>query len=70
DTCYLNPRTHIPMAGSLHMAWEYANDPAHHYLFVQMLCVSPYVFAVILGLIKDHQVFRNDSKSQCTPITS
>jgi hypothetical protein len=38
DTCYLNPQTHLPKDDSLYMAWEYANDPVHHY-FVQMLCV-------------------------------
>src|SRR5271168_1205275 len=40
NTCYINPRTSIPKDGSLHLAWEYANDPAHHYFFAQMLRVS------------------------------
>ena len=68
DTRYLNPRTSIPKAGSIHMAWEYASDPAHHHLFVQMLRVSPYVFAVILELIKNHKVFRNNSHVPQSPI--
>ena len=46
NTHYLNSWTSIPKAGSLHMAWEYASDLAHHYLFVQMPHVSSYVFAV------------------------
>jgi len=50
DSHYLNPRTSIPKDGSMHLAWEYAKDPAHHHLFVQMMRVSPYVFAVILEL--------------------
>ena len=45
DTQYLNPRTLIPKAGSIHMAWEYASDPAHHHFFVQSLslclCSNP-----------------------------
>ena len=61
DTRYLNPRTSIPKDGSMHLAWEYVKDPAHHHLFTQMMCVSPYVFAVILELIKDHPIFRNNS---------
>ena len=61
DTCYINPWTSILKDGSIHLAWEYAKDPAHHHLFVQMMRVSPYVFAVILELIKNHDVFQNNS---------
>ena len=34
-----NPWTSIPKDGSIHLAWEYAKDPAHHHLFVQMMQV-------------------------------
>ena len=61
NTHYLNSWTSIPKAGSLHMAWEYASDLAHHYLFVQMPYVSPYVFAVILELIKNCTIFHNNT---------
>ena len=40
DTCYLNPQTSVPKDGSMHLAWDYAKDPAHHHLFVQMMCAS------------------------------
>jgi len=52
----------------MHLAWDYAKDPAHHHLFVQMMCVSPYVFAVILELIKNHPVFCNNSNVPQSPI--
>jgi len=68
DTRYLNPRTSIPKDGSMHMAWEYAKDPAHHHLFTQMMRVSPYVFAVILEMIKDHPVFCNNSNVPQSPV--
>ena len=68
NTRYLNPRTHIPKDGSLHLAWEYAQNPDHHHLFVQMLRVSPLVFAVILHLIKDHLIFHNNSNVPQSPV--
>ena len=46
---YLNDRTSIPKAGSLHLAFEYAKNPAHHHLFVQMLRISPALFSVLVG---------------------
>ena len=51
NTRYLNPCTHIPTDGSLQLAWEYAQNPDHYHLFIQMLRVSPLIFAVILHLI-------------------
>jgi len=68
DTHYLNPRTSIPKDGSMHMAWEYGKDPAHHHLFAQMMRVSLYVFAVILEMIKDHPVFCNNSNVPQSPV--
>jgi hypothetical protein len=68
NTRYFNPRTKIPKSGSLHLAWEYAKNPAHHELFTQMLRVSPGVFSVIVELIKDHNVFRNNSNVPQTPV--
>ncbi|KAG5650825.1 hypothetical protein H0H81_010887 [Sphagnurus paluster] len=68
DTCYLNLRTSVPKAGNLHLAWEYAKNPAHHDMFIQMLCVSPVVFMVILKLIKDHPIFMNNSNVPQTPV--
>ncbi|KAG2047673.1 hypothetical protein BDR06DRAFT_831462, partial [Suillus hirtellus] len=55
-------------AGSLHLAWEYAQNPAHHSCFINMLCVSPEVFQVILGLIEDHPIFYNNSNSTQAPV--
>ncbi|KAG5636454.1 hypothetical protein H0H81_007996 [Sphagnurus paluster] len=68
DTRYLNPRTSVPKAGNLHLAWEYAKNPAHHDMFIQMLRVSPVVFMVILELIKDHPIFMNNSNVPQTPV--
>ncbi|KAG5635170.1 hypothetical protein H0H81_012170 [Sphagnurus paluster] len=68
DTRYLNPRTSFPKAGNLHLAWEYAKNPAHHDMFIQMLRVSPVVFMVILELIKDHPIFMNNSNVPQTPV--
>jgi hypothetical protein len=68
NTRYLNPRTSIPKSGSLHLAWEYAKNPAHHDLFTQMLRVSPRVFAVLIELIKDHAIFHNNSNVPQTAV--
>jgi len=68
DTRYLNPRTSIPKQGSLHLAWEYAKDPAHHHLFIQMLRVSPLVFGVIHELIRNHHIFCNNSNVPQSPV--
>ena len=48
NTYYLNPQTSVPKSGSLHLAWEYAQNPLHHDLFVQMLHVSPCVFTIVI----------------------
>jgi hypothetical protein len=64
NTRYINPRTSIPKDGSLHLAWEYANDPAYYYLFAQMLCVSPYVFNIILELIKPVRCQKNNVENK------
>lgn len=68
NTRYLNTRTSIPKSGCLHLAWEYAKNPAHHHLFTQMLCVSPAVFSVIIELIKDHLIFHSNSNVPQTPV--
>jgi len=68
NTRYLQDRTSIPKAGNIHLAWEYAKDPAQHHLFIQMLRVSPLVFRVIVELIKDHNIFRNDSNVPQAPV--
>ncbi|KAJ8582016.1 hypothetical protein M405DRAFT_687472, partial [Rhizopogon salebrosus TDB-379] len=58
---YLQSRTPVLKSGNLHLAWEWAQSPADHHRFVNMLRVSPEVFQVILGLIEDHPVFHNES---------
>ncbi|KAG6808924.1 hypothetical protein H0H93_016338 [Arthromyces matolae] len=69
NTRYLNPRTSVPKSGSLHLAFEYAQNPAHHDLFTQMLRVSPMVFQVIVEMIQDHPIFSNNSNVPQTPVT-
>ncbi|KAJ7590167.1 hypothetical protein C8J56DRAFT_1048336 [Mycena floridula] len=29
--CYLQAQPPVPKAGNLHLAWQFAQDPAHHY---------------------------------------
>lgn len=67
-TRYLNPRIPVPKAGQLHLAWEYAKDPAHHHRFVNMLRVSPRVFDTILDLIEGHAAFQNNSNCPQAPV--
>ncbi|KAJ7349727.1 hypothetical protein DFH08DRAFT_863010 [Mycena albidolilacea] len=64
-TRYLGDRGHVAKAGNLHLAWVYAGNPNDHGRFTNMLRVSPYVFGVLLDLIKDHEVF---SYSNLIPI--
>lgn len=68
DTRYLNPRGQVAKAGNIHLAWVYAGNPDDHGRFTNMLRVSPYVFSVILDLIKDHPVFTNSSHVPQTPV--
>jgi hypothetical protein len=41
QTHYLNGQPHILKAGNLHLAWEYAKDPATYNCFISMLQVIP-----------------------------
>ncbi|KAG1794981.1 uncharacterized protein BJ212DRAFT_1374710 [Suillus subaureus] len=41
---YLNSRPPVLKSSSLHLAWEWAQSPADHHRFVNMLRVSPEVF--------------------------
>jgi hypothetical protein len=68
ETRYLQARIPVPKAGNIHLAWEYAQEPAHHHHFVSMLCVAPETFHVILSLIEDHPVFFNSSNVPQTPV--
>jgi hypothetical protein len=69
ETRYLNGREHrVPKSGQLHLAWEYAEDPADHARFAQMLRVSPHVFQTILSLIQHHPVFTNHLNVAQAPV--
>ncbi|KIK34678.1 hypothetical protein CY34DRAFT_97519, partial [Suillus luteus UH-Slu-Lm8-n1] len=65
---YLRERPPMLKAGSLQLAWEYAQNTAHHSCFINMLRVLPKVFYVILGLIEDHPVFQNHSNHPQAPV--
>jgi hypothetical protein len=67
-TRYLGDRGHVAKAGNLHLAWVYAGNPNDHGRFTNMLRVSPYVFGVLLDLIKDHEVFQNNSNMPQSPV--
>ena len=43
-------------------------DEAHHDRFRHMLHVSPYVFQVIVELIKEHSIFHNSSNNPQAPV--
>jgi hypothetical protein len=58
----------VPKHGNLYLAWEFSQDPAHHQHFINMLRVLPLVFLRILDLIKDHNVFRNDTNLAQAPV--
>lgn len=68
STRYLNPRPRVQKAGSLHLAWVYAQNPEDHDRFIHMLRVSPVVFDVILQLIQNHPIFYNNSNTPQTPV--
>jgi hypothetical protein len=68
ETRYLCPRDHVPKAGNLHLAWVYAENPNDHDRCTNMLRVPPYVFRVLLDLIKHHKVFTNNSNVPQTPV--
>ncbi|KIM50092.1 hypothetical protein SCLCIDRAFT_1187614, partial [Scleroderma citrinum Foug A] len=61
QTQYLQGRSPVLKSGTLHLAWEYAQSPADHHCFINMLHVSPEVFQVILSPIDNHPVFFNNS---------
>lgn len=67
-TCYPNGWLTIPKLGNLGLAWDFAQNPANHHCFVNMLHVTPLVFQTILTLIEDHRVFTNDSNNAQTPV--
>ena len=50
-TRYLQSCPPVIKAGNLHLAWEYAQNPADHDRFINMLRISPTVFEVLLHLI-------------------
>ncbi|KAF8241129.1 hypothetical protein L208DRAFT_1352184 [Tricholoma matsutake] len=53
ETRYLNGDRHpVPKARNLHLAWEFAQNPADHHRFVSMLRVTPNIFHVwyLVGL--------------------
>jgi hypothetical protein len=41
NTRYFQHRTHVPKQDNLSLAWEYAQSPADHQRFINMLRVSP-----------------------------
>ena len=67
-TRYLQSRPPVIKAGNLHLAWEYAQNPADHDRFINMLRISPTVFEVLLHLIEEHPIFSNNSTSSQKPV--
>ena len=69
-THYLTGRHHVPKQGNLHIAWDYAQNPADHHQFISLLCVTPAIFNIILTLIEDHPIFVNNSNNIQAPVES
>ena len=67
-THYPNGRPTVPKLGNMGLAWGYAENPANHHRFVNMLCVTPLVFQTILTLIEDHPAFTNGSNNAQAPV--
>jgi len=67
-TRYLQSRPPVIKAGNLHLAWVYAQNPADHDRFINMLRVSPAVFEVLLHLIEEHPIFSNNSNNPQKPV--
>jgi lambda repressor-like predicted transcriptional regulator len=67
-TRYPNGRPTVPKLGNLGLAWDFAENPANHHRFVNMLRITPLVFQTILTLIEDHPVFTNESNNAQTPV--
>lgn len=66
DTRYILPRSILPKAGFLHLAFDFMHsDPDQ---FQQMLRLSPLAFNVLLELIKDHPQFHNNSNNPQAPV--
>ena len=69
ESCYLSGQEHhVSKAGNMHLAWIYAQDPADHHRFINMLRISPHTFDVICKLIQDHPVFQNNSNNSQAPV--
>ena len=67
-TRYLRGRSLVLKLGNIDLAWEYAQSPADHHRFINMLRVSPEVFDVILSFIHDNPVFHNNSNNPQAPV--
>jgi len=68
NTHYLQGHVCVPKWENLSLAWEYAQNPADHQWFINLLHVSPQVFQALLWLIEDHPMFQNNSNNSQTPI--
>ncbi|KAJ7064581.1 hypothetical protein C8F01DRAFT_770007 [Mycena amicta] len=68
STRYLNPRHHVVKIGQLQLlaAFSQSEEDLRH--FVNIVRVSPYVFASIVAMIEDDPVFQNNSPNEQTPV--
>jgi hypothetical protein len=68
NTRYSETRTRVPRLGNLHILWDYAKTPVHHYLFIKLVRVTPHTFLRILGDIEGNPVFQNESNHPQAPV--
>ena len=52
----------------MQLVWDFAENPANHHCFINMLHVTPLVFQTILTLIKEHPTFTNNSNNAQAPV--
>lgn len=65
---YIAPRIPVPKAGSLHLAFEFADIRYEEHRFVQMLRVTPDAFRHLVAHIQDHPIFVSHCPKPQAPV--
>ncbi|KAJ3760791.1 hypothetical protein EV360DRAFT_80852 [Lentinula raphanica] len=67
-THYLHVRTIVVKCTQLGLLSAFAADPSLHSCFMDMVCVSPFIFSALLELIENHPIFSNNSSNPQAPV--
>ncbi|EIN03293.1 hypothetical protein PUNSTDRAFT_36760, partial [Punctularia strigosozonata HHB-11173 SS5] len=68
ETRYMHPRIHVPKSTHLNIAFAYAQEPAHHPRFVNMIRMEPRSFAMLVQLIQNHTIFQSNGRRPQAPV--